>query len=413
MLSRWPGWVALAAGGLLSAAALAIVSCGGVSATEAVGNQLTIYSSLPLQGPSAQISQQLSGGEKLALSQAGGHVGRFQISYVSLDDANPTTGRQTPGESSAAAKQAAQDPTTIAYLGDLGSEATAVTLPLMNEAGILQVSPDAPYAGLTSSLDAGQDEPGRFYPSGVRNFARLQPGDGVEAAAQRSLMSSLGVHRLYVLDDQNQFQVPLATLVSADAAAAGLTVVGHDSLPTPEGANFESEVEKISAAKPDAIFVAGGGGPGTVQLWRSLHAADPGLLLLGSSSMANEAFTSQLGSAAAKTFLTTPILDLAAYPPAASSVLRAYRATFGETAGPWALYGYEAMSAVLDAIRRARSRGNFRPDVIRSFMATRARNSVIGRYSVLPDGETTFSDYGVDRVAGGRPVHYRTIHVTR
>lgn len=412
MRARWPVPVAVVAAGLLTAS-LAVSGCGHVSATETIGNQLTVYSSLPLQGPFAQASQQIVGGEKLALAQVGGHVGGLHISFASLDDANPKTGQSTAGESSAAAKQAAQDTTTIAYIGDLGSASTAISLPIINEAGILQVSPSSPYIGLVSSLDAGQDEPDRFYPSGVRSFARLQPGDRVQALAQAQLMRSLGVHKLYVLDDQNAFELPLATLVASEAAAAGVTVLAHDSLPMPEGASFESEVEKIVAAKPDAVFVAAGGGAGPAALWRRLHAADPSLLLLGSSSMAEEEFTAQLGAAASKTFLTTPLLDEAAYPPAAQDVLRAFRATFHESSGPWVLYGYEAMSAVLDAIRRAGARGNDRPDVIRSFMSTRDRNSVIGRYSIEPDGETTLPDYGVDRVAHGRLVYYHTIDTSK
>jgi len=49
-----------------------------------------------------------------------------------------------------------------------------------------------------------------------------------------------------------------------------------------------------------AVFFAGGGGVGTVALWRQLHLADPRLLLLGSSAMASESFTSQTGAAAAE-----------------------------------------------------------------------------------------------------------------
>ena len=60
-------------------------------------------------------------------------------------------------------------------------------------------------------------------------------------------------------------------------------------------------------------------------------------------------------------------------------------------------------------VSRAGSRGNNRPDVIRSYMATRDRDSVIGRYSVMPNGETTLSTYGVDRVAGGHAVFSRAI----
>ena len=46
----------------------------------------------------------------------------------------------------------------------------------------------------------------------------------------------------------------------------------------------------------------------TAALWRELHSADPRLLLLGSSAMVSESFTSQLGAAAASTYLTTPVL---------------------------------------------------------------------------------------------------------
>ena len=67
------------------------------------------------------------------------------------------------------------------------------------------------------------------------------------------------------------------------------------------------------------------------------------------------------------------------------------------------------MSGVLDAIRRAGSHGNDRPDVIDAFFATRDRDSVIGRYSVRSNGETTLSTYGVDRVDGGSPVFWRAI----
>jgi branched-chain amino acid transport system substrate-binding protein len=180
---------------VLAALLPVLAGCGSVvSASETTGNQLTVYSALPLEGPSAAIGHQIEGGEKLALAQAGGRVGQFRVSYASLDDVNPVNGTASPGETMAAAKQAAQDTSTIAYIGDYSSEATAVSLPLINEAGILQVSPASPYSGLTSSHDAGQDEPERFYPSGKRTFVRLAPGDSVQAAAQARLMRALGVH---------------------------------------------------------------------------------------------------------------------------------------------------------------------------------------------------------------------------
>jgi len=407
VLARWLGLAALAA------AVPVIAGCAGAgaSSTEATGSQLAIYSSLPLQGPTAAVSQQIVNGETLALSQAGGRVGPFTIGYVSLDDANPTSGQSSPEITATNAKTAAQDTSTIAYLGDYSSAATAVSLSLTNAAGILQVSPASPYVGLTSSLDAGQDEPGRFYLAGRRTFGRLEPSDIVQAGAQAQLMQTLGVHSVYVLDDEDPFQVPLANIVAGDAEKAGISVASHDSIATTAGATYTGEIERIVKSGAQAVFFAGGDGAGPVALWRALHSADPRLLLLGTSSMVSESFTSQIGSAAASTYLTTPILPTGLYPPAAARILADYRHAFSGEAGPYALYGYETMSVVLAAIRSAGDRGNDRQKVIDQFFATRNRDSVIGRYSMQPNGETTLTRYAVDRVRGGRPVFLRAVEV--
>jgi branched-chain amino acid transport system substrate-binding protein len=407
-------WLGLAA--LLSAVAGAI-GCGGsgtATTNVATGGQLAIYSSLPLQGPLASISQEVVNGEKLALAAVGGRVGRFKIGYASLDDSNPTTGRWSPGETATDAKTAAQDVSTIAYLGDYNSGATAISLPLINAAGIPQVSPSSPYVGLTSSLDAGQDEPERFYFTGKRTFVRLLPADTVQAAAQVQLMRSLGIHKLYVLDNQDPFEMPLARLVASDAAAAGITVAAYQSISVTTGATYTAETEKILASGAQAVFFAGEGTEGAVSLWQQLHAADSRLTLLGPSALAEEeGFASQLGAAAASTYLTTPALAPSMYPAAGQRVLRAYRTEFGGEPTAYALYGYETMSLVLGAIRRAGARGNDRQAVIERLLSTRSRDSVLGRYSVEPNGETTLSRYAVDRVLGGRPVFLRAFDVHR
>jgi branched-chain amino acid transport system substrate-binding protein len=406
--ARWLCLAALAAGGTGGA------GCGGTGATgasETTGNQLAVYSSLPLQGPSAAISMQIVDGEKVALAQAGGRVGPFRVSYVSLDDSNPASGKWSPDVTATDAKIAAQDTSTIAYLGEYNSPATAISLPLINAAGILQVSPSSPYVGLISSLDAGQDEPGRFYPSGRRIFGRLQPGDPAQAQAQVRLMQTLGVHKLYVLDDQDPFQVPLAQLVGAEAKRAGIALAGHDSISVTPGATYAGEVEKIVESGAQAVFVAGGTGVGASGLFKQLHSANPRLLLLGPGTMTGEAFTSGLGAAAANTYLTTPLLPAPSYPRSAQRVLADYRRMFGGEGTPYALYGYEAMRTVLDAIRSAGSRGNDRQAVIDRFFAASHPDSVLGPYSIEASGEPTLARYGSLRFVGGRPVFFRAFSI--
>jgi branched-chain amino acid transport system substrate-binding protein len=410
--------VSRAGAGLLVLAALALPAalggCGGVGVSTAVttsGDELTVYSSLPLQGPDAPSSLQIVDGEKLALAQTGGRVGRFKIDYASLDDANPTTGEWSPEVTSASARVAAQDTGTIAYLGDLDSGASAVSLPLINAAGILQVSPGSPYVGLTSSLDAGQDEPERFYITGQRTFVHLQPGDPVQAAAQVKLMRALHLRRVYVLYDQDPFDAPLAAIVAEDAKRAGIDVDGEDQLDTAAGTEFSGEVQKVLESGTRAVFFSGLPNAGAAALWQQLHDADPHLRLLGPSALSVPSFAARIGSAAALTYLTTPLLPLSLYPPPAQRVLSEYRARFHRAPGPYALYGYEAMSAVLFAIRRAGRRGDDRESVIHKFFAIRDRDSVLGRYSVLPNGDTTLARYAIDRVHGGRLRFYRAFEL--
>jgi branched-chain amino acid transport system substrate-binding protein len=410
VLARWLGYAALAA------ALPALAGCGGSGAAatnDAVGNQLAVYSSLPLQGPSAEISEQVVAGEKLALAAAGGRAGPFKIGYVSLDDSNPASGRWSPGVTLSDAKTAAQDPSTIAYLGDWDSAATALSLPFVNGAGIMQISPASPYVGLTQSLDAGQDEPERFYPSGRRTFARLHPGDPAEAAAQVQLMRSLGIHKLYVLDDQDPFAMPLATLVATDATNAGIKVVGQDSLSISAGGVYTGEAEKISEAGAEGVFFSGSGSEGAAALWRQLHETDPHLALLAPSAVVDEAFASQIGPAGASTYVTTPFLPTRMYPPPAQRVLSAYRRQFAGEPQAYVLYGYEAMSLILDAVRKAGARGNDRQTVIDNVFATRDRRSVLGRYSIDSNGEPTLSRFAVDRVAAGKFRFYRLLDVKR
>jgi branched-chain amino acid transport system substrate-binding protein len=91
----------------------------------------------------------------------------------------------------------------------------------------------------------------------------------------------------------------------------------------------------------------------------------------------------------------------AAYPPAAQEVFR----VLGPGTDVYALYGYEAMSVILDAINRG---GPTRAATVRAFFETRDRDSVIGRYSILPSGDTNDATYGVYRINGRRELEYKT-----
>ena len=397
------------------AAAAPLGGCGTLGGTpNPAPNTLTIYSSLPLQGPDHDRQLQIVDGEKLALAQAGGRIGRFHVGLVSLDDADAAVGTWTPAATSQAARVAAQDKTAIAYIGDFDSAATAISLPLINGAGILQISPASPYVGLSQAdPNDGSGEPDRYYPTGKRTFGRLVPSDAVEAKAMVRFARTLGVRKLFVLDDLDVFNANVATEVAKLAPSSGITVAGQLFVDTRLGAtaaDYQRTAASVAAQQPDAVLLGAVPDAGAAALWSALHTALPGAKLLAASTLAAPSFLHAIGPAAASTYVTSPALEPRSYPPAAQQVLRGYRSIFGVPGTPYALYGYEAMRLALDLIREAGRHGGDQRSIVRAFFRVRNRDSVLGRYSIQPSGEPTLANLAGYRVdAGGRLPHIRAL----
>jgi len=397
-----------ASGCLVTALAFGVAACGGDDGGGGGGadssrTTLTIYSSLPLQGDSRPQSESVVNGEKLALEEAGGQVGKFKITYKSLDDATAAAGKWEAGQTSANARKAAQDQSTIVYLGEFNSGATAISLPILNEAGILQISPSNTAVGLTrSGAGADKGEPDKYYPSGKRNYGRVVPADHIQAAAQVTYQKDEGCTKLYVLNDKEVYGKGLADQVVNIAKAQGLQVLGNDGIDT-KAANFRSLASKVKSAGADCMFFGGITQNKGVQVFNDVHAANPTVKLFGPDGVAESAFASKISSAVQKqTYVTNPTLDPKLYPASAQKFFTTFKQKFGKDPEPYAIYGYEAMKVALLAIQNAGDKGNDRQAVIDAFFKIKDRDSVLGRYSIDENGDTTLSDYGANVVKDGK-----------
>ncbi len=370
-------------------------------------NSLTIYSSLPLQGDSRPQSQAVVNGEKIALDEAGGKVGPYAIKYTSLDDSTAAAGKWDPGAVSNNARKAAQDKSTIAYLGEFNSGASAISIPILNQAGILQISPSNTYVGLTR--EGGEPgEPDKYYPTGKRTYGRVVPADHIQAAAQVSYMKDAGCTTVYILNDKEVYGLGIATTVAKNAQTAGLKVAGNEGL-DPKAANYRSIATKIKSSGADCIFFGGITDNNAVQLWKDLYAANPTAKLFGPDGVAESAFASKIGPSEKNTYITNPTLDPKLYPPSAQKFFATYKKQFGIDPEPYAIYGYEAMTDALLAIKNAGDKGNDRQAVIDAFFNLKDRDSVLGKYSIDKNGDTTLSSYGGNRIVGGKLVFDKVI----
>jgi branched-chain amino acid transport system substrate-binding protein len=398
-----------ASGCLVTALALGVAACGGGDDNKSSGGgggggrtSLTIYSSLPLQGDSRPQSESVVNGEKLALEEAGGKVGKFTIKYVSLDDATAAAGKWDPGQTSADARKAAQDPSTIVYLGEFNSGASAISIPILNEANTLQISPSNTYVGLTRAEGADKGEPDKYYPAGKRTYGRVVPADHIQAAAQVTYQKDEGCKKTYILNDKEVYGKGIATQVANIGKAQGLQIAGNDGIDT-KAANFRSVATKIKSSGADCMFFGGITQNKGVQVFKDVHAANPTMKLFGPDGVAESAFASKIGSSVEKqTYITNPTLDPKLYPPAAQDFFAKFKQKFGKDPEPYAIYGYEAMKVALLAIQNAGDKGNDKQAVIDAFFKIKDRDSVLGKYSIDENGDTTLSDYGANRIEGGK-----------
>ena len=371
------------------------------------GGTVTIYSSLPRHGVSAQAAAAAAAGQRLALADAGGRAGGLRVRFVRVDSTEPGDRLWNPGRVSANAKQASDDDTAIAYIGELDYGASAVSVPITNDAGILQVSPGDGLTSLTRPPPGRpRAGPERYYPTGVRNFLRLVPNDLLQAETLVKRLRARGARRPAVVFDNEIYGQELAGELVARARRDGPEPVASEE--------YRARVDEIpdiarslAEGHPDAVLYAGVAGPGTGRLLSAIDTRIPGAPVLATNGVLARDPSRPIPSAPATVEALTPIRPAAALAPEGRRILRRVRATAGAAAArPEAVYGYEAMRLVLDATAKA---GPDRRRVIRRALATRMRRSPLGEFAVRATGDVDRDEFAVWALRDGRFEYERMI----
>src|SRR5215212_3797789 len=232
---------------LLGASALAILTgCSAAGGGVESDSRATVYVSLPLSGSGAADGHDVVLGAKLALADAGGRAGELPVKARYLDDTpgSGATPNWSPAQAAENARRAVEDSTAIAYLGDFDSGATRSSLPITNEADLLQVSPSSTAVDLVQPF-AGSDDVPEAQPSGDRTFGRVIPDDEALTSARRAWAKKLGTKRigaLYPGDDA-------ASLARGGDRFAVSAAQDPSHLPS-SGQNFAHEYQKRYGRTP-------------------------------------------------------------------------------------------------------------------------------------------------------------------
>jgi branched-chain amino acid transport system substrate-binding protein len=398
-----PGTYIAAAARPVALACALLAGCGGghaATSQRTPDGPLTVYLSVPRHGVEAGAGQAVAAGARLALADARGRAGDRDVRLVQLDASKPQSSTWDPAMVEANAKRAAADPTTIAYIGELDEGGSAISVPVTNDAGILQVSP---LDGLTTLT---HDQPGaatgtgpdRYYPSGKRTFLRLVPRDSLQAEALVGWAAEQGSQRVAIVQDEEVFGRVLAQQAVVASDRAGLFVTDLAE-PHDDPATFADFAFKLAATRPEAVLYTGLGDPTAGLLLDALKRALPSARLLGSSALG---MATPVPPSLPDVEMLSPLLPPSAYGPRARRVLKQLSPPARGAIGSEALYGYEAMRVVLDAVSAAGADGGDRAVVARAALAPRERRSLIGTYRVLATGDVAPARFGAYvRSAGG------------
>lgn len=326
--------------GLISIALLA-TGCGtgksvsdSSSASSSDNKPIQIGFSSPLTGGSAQGGQDMLNGAKIAESEvnaAGGILGR-QIQIVSEDD-----GGDPQQAVQAANKLVAGN--VVGVVGYYNSGACNATLPVWNKAGMPTILAAVSATNLTHQ--------------GFKNIFRIQGNNDQQGqVAAEVMIKRLNAKKIVLVQDNTTYARGLAQSTLDWAKKTDSSVVVDVVEVTPGEKDFSTIVTKMKTLSADATYFTGYYAEGSLLLkqMRNLGIKTP---FLAGDANNDPTFMSVAGADAEGVLMTSP--PMVETLPAAAQFIDKYKKQFKIEPGAYAVYSYDGVMLVADAIKRANS----------------------------------------------------------
>lgn len=374
-----------------AASLVALVACSGPS--EASKGELEIWSSLPRQGSSKDVTDTIVNAINMAVDQRGDQVGGYRIVYKDLDDSTAAAGAWDAATEVRNANDAVASDKLVAYIGTFNVGAARLSIPILCLKGIVMVSPANTGIGLTKPFQDG--EPEKHYPDGCKkNYARVIPNDSVQGDAGARWASRLGLTTVHILDDTEAYGRTIADVFEERASGYGLQVLGRDKIDG-QATDYRDLAGRLTAAKPELIYYGGISLNNASTLWQDLRGTLPDVALMGPDGILDQEFVLGAGAAAEGTYITTVPIPPDRLTGKGADFIAKYESTYPDSPpDPYTVYGFEAADVILTAIERASAKGPKDIHALRSLVldevtSIRDYDGVLGTWSFDRDGDTT------------------------
>jgi branched-chain amino acid transport system substrate-binding protein len=251
-------------------------------------------------------------------------------------------------------------------------------------------------------------EPSVYYPTGVRNYARVIAADDVQAIGAAILARKLGVNRVFVLDNTNEdYGVPLANEFSRVATKLGIAVVGRSSW-NPGAEHYFATAREIAAKRSNGVFFGGDSGGNAVGLLSDIRATLGARPVFIAPDGFDAAGVLVAGHAADGLYLCKPGVPTNRLGQAGREFVQAFAKKYGMKPSLFAVHSAQALAVLLDAISRS---DGTRASVSKALFSTRISNGILGSFWITPSGDPTLNVVAVDRIVDGRVRRAAAINV--
>jgi branched-chain amino acid transport system substrate-binding protein len=375
----------------------------------ASGN-LLIASDLPLQGSGRTQTLQMTRAIKFIFQQHNWKAGKYTLAYQSCDDATAQAGKWDSGKASANANAYAQDSSVAGVIGTFNSGAAEIIVPVLNRAPngpLAMISPANTYVGLThGGPGTAAGEPGKYYPTGKRNYARVVAADDFQGAADAILAKSLGVKKVFILNDKEAYGLGVATNFKNAALKLGLKVAGFTAWDG-KASSYEALAVKVKASGAQGVFVGGLVCENGGKLIKDLAAGAPkAKIMLPDGFTPISAVVQGAGRAAEGATVSVAGLPNSALKGAGAKFVKDFTKADGRPPDPYSVYAAQAAAAMVAAI--AASNGT-RSDITKKVFALNLKNTILGTMKFNANGDVTANPVTIYKIKSGKSTTLKVI----
>ncbi len=378
-------------------------SCGPVVYKGSGSPDYIVASDLPLQGAIRHQTLQISRAILWELQQKGWKAGSLKIGYQSCDDSTAQTAGWDSGKCATNARQYAGNRSVIGVVGTFNSGCAKIEVPILNRAHpgpLLMVSPANTNPGLTKHWDPG--EPQKYYPTGVRNYARVVATDDFQGPADAMWSKSLGYTKVYVLNDKQTYGFGVATTYKNAAKKLGIKVVGFKGWDAKQS-SYEALANLVKASGAQAVFLGGIVCNNGAKLMQDLRAVAPKVKLQMPDGFSDPGANGAVANGA--------YISVAGEPPASLTgqgaiFVKSFGKQIGTAPNPYSQYGAQSMQVMLQAVA---SGAGDRAKTTKSVFGLTITNGIIGNFTINSSGDTNLTPITIYKQSGKNLVPQKTI----